>query len=186
MRDFRCKCGKATAYGSMDPGPCATCEDCGSDLASAPNLHREPAPHDPGPDGFCRRCGEPTPTPEQPASPAPPARRMQGCCYDCGRKYGDEFGFPDLLVPNDVWRAIGPTGKDGGLLCPSCIVRRCVLAGIECEARWLSGPFVMPAQADADTDDTANWMRRPTPGLARALPPTAAVAPSAPPEETHG
>lgn len=69
MRNFRCKCGKTTAYGSMEPGPCATCEDCGSDLASAPNLHREPAPHDPGPDGFCRRCGEPSRTPEQPASP---------------------------------------------------------------------------------------------------------------------
>lgn len=68
-------------------------------------------------------------------------RWSQGVCYDCGRKYGDEFGFPDLLVPTGVWREIGPTGGEGGLLCPSCIVRRCVLRGIECEARWASGPF---------------------------------------------
>ena len=23
-------------------------------------------------------------------------------CYDCKRSYGDEHGFPDLVVPHDV------------------------------------------------------------------------------------
>jgi hypothetical protein len=47
MRDFRCKCGKLTAYGSMDPPRCCHCDECGSDLASAPGLHRDPpADHD--------------------------------------------------------------------------------------------------------------------------------------------
>ena len=72
----------------------------------------------------------------------------QGVCYDCGRKYGGEFGFPDLLIPNWVWKEIGPTGGQGGLLCPSCIIRRCVLQGIECEARWASGPFTGPVYAE--------------------------------------
>lgn len=63
-------------------------------------------------------------------------------CHDCGRPYGDQFGFPDLVLPNDVWAQISPTGDEGGMLCPSCIVRRCVAAGVECEATWTSGPFV--------------------------------------------
>lgn len=84
-------------------------------------------------------------------------RTGQGCCYDCGRKYGDEFGFPDLLVPNDVWAKISPSGGHGGLLCSACIVRRCALAGIRCEARWASGPL---NEVHPD-DDTADWMRRP-------------------------
>lgn len=75
-------------------------------------------------------------------------RTGQGCCYDCGRKYGDEFGFPDLLVPNDVWGKISPSGGHSGLLCPSCIVRRCALAGIRCEAFWASGPFCLEHDPD--------------------------------------
>lgn len=73
------------------------------------------------------------------------ARRLKGCCLDCGRKYGDEFGFPDLFVPHDVWAKISPTGDDGGLLCPSCICRRAAVAGIErVPARFVSGPFYIP------------------------------------------
>ena len=73
-----------------------------------------------------------------------PRRVGEGCCFDCGRRYGNEHGFPDLLVPDDVWRVIGPHGDDGGLLCPCCIVRRCVRAGITTTAEWRSGPFVEP------------------------------------------
>ena len=71
MRDFRCECGKLTAYGSMDPPRCRHCDECGSDLASAPTLHRDPpADHDfsatsteRGMDGpveipVCLYCGE--------------------------------------------------------------------------------------------------------------------------------
>src|SRR3990167_3157268 len=68
-------------------------------------------------------------------------RRMQGCCIDCGRKYGDEFGFPDLIIPDDIWKRISPTHDEGGLLCPSCLCRRVQEAGIRCEAVFRSGPF---------------------------------------------
>jgi hypothetical protein len=62
-------------------------------------------------------------------------------CHDCGRLYGDEHGFPDLVVPHDVWRQISPTGDEGGLLCPSCICARAHNAGIETIAEFRSGPF---------------------------------------------
>lgn len=68
-------------------------------------------------------------------------RRMQGCCIDCGRKYGDEYGFPDLVVPNEAWKRFSPTGDEGGLLCPSCMIRRAHEAGVRCEAHFSSGPF---------------------------------------------
>lgn len=68
-------------------------------------------------------------------------RQMQGCCVDCGRKYGDEYGFPDLVVPNAVWQKISPPGDEGGLLCPSCMCRRAYDLGIECKAVFRSGPF---------------------------------------------
>ena len=69
------------------------------------------------------------------------SRRMQGCCMDCGRKYGDEFGFPDLVVSPEAWRALSPTKDDGGLLCPSCMCRRAHDAGLETRAKFRSGPF---------------------------------------------
>lgn len=69
-------------------------------------------------------------------------RQIQGCCIDCGRKYGDEYGFPDLVVPDDVWVKISPTGHEGGLLCPSCMCRRAHDAGLSnIAARFTSGPF---------------------------------------------
>ena len=64
-----------------------------------------------------------------------------GCCHDCGRKYGDQFGFPDLVIPDKIWNQISPQGNEGGLLCPSCICRRVFNLGIECEAKFMSGPF---------------------------------------------
>lgn len=82
-------------------------------------------------------------------------------CHDCRRPYGDEHGFPDLVLPNDVWAKISPSGDENGLLCPSCIVRRCVAAGITCEARWRSGPFAdaeMDAEAERDRlEDALEW-----------------------------
>lgn len=63
-------------------------------------------------------------------------------CDDCGRQYGDEHGFPDLIIPNDVWRRISPTGNDGGLLCPSCICARLSKAGIRnVYGAFMSGPI---------------------------------------------
>ena len=42
---YRCKCGEREAIGSMPPPQCARCRKCGSDLASSPDRHREPEPH---------------------------------------------------------------------------------------------------------------------------------------------
>ncbi len=62
-------------------------------------------------------------------------------CYDCDRPYGDP-GFPDMLVPDDVWRQISPDGEGNGLLCPSCICGRVHTLGIEeVPHSFTSGPF---------------------------------------------
>ena len=61
-------------------------------------------------------------------------------CGDCGLDYNDP-GFADLVVPNDVWAQISPTGDEGGLLCPTCMVRAAVKAGTRTSAVFRSGPF---------------------------------------------
>lgn len=68
-------------------------------------------------------------------------RRMQGCCFDCGRRYGDEYGFPDLIVPDDDWVKIAPMNDEGGLLCPCCMCRRLYLLGIQTTGNFKSGPL---------------------------------------------
>ena len=62
-------------------------------------------------------------------------------CEDCGRPYGDKHGFPDLVLPDDVFAKISDTSDENGLFCPSCLVKRCETAGINCTANWKSGPF---------------------------------------------
>lgn len=60
-------------------------------------------------------------------------------CYDCGIRYGNENGFPDLIIPNWAWRLISPTGNLGGLLCPSCIIRALAHKKIKCDGAFMSG-----------------------------------------------
>lgn len=55
-------------------------------------------------------------------------------CDECERPYGDEHGFPDLILPQWAWNEISPTGNESGLLCPCCIIKRLVAKGIRCEA----------------------------------------------------
>jgi len=63
-------------------------------------------------------------------------------CHDCDRPYGDEHGFPDLVLPDDVWEKISPTGDEGGLLCPSCICKRLHDLGLrDVKASFRSGPL---------------------------------------------
>lgn len=65
---------------------------------------------------------------------------MSGC-HDCHRPYGDEHGFPDLILEHWVWRKISPTGDAGGLLCPSCICKRLHEAGMSnVYGAFMSGP----------------------------------------------
>jgi hypothetical protein len=61
-------------------------------------------------------------------------------CYDCGLAYG-EPGWMDTHVPDDVWLKISPVGHEGGILCISCMARRCEALGIETRAQIGSGPF---------------------------------------------
>jgi hypothetical protein len=69
---------------------------------------------------------------------------MNAPCFDCQRPYGDEHGFPDLVISNESWRRISPTGDEGGLLCPSCICKRLHDAGLEnVEAAFRSGPIAV-------------------------------------------
>ena len=42
-------------------------------------------------------------------------------CPDCKIEYGK---FPDMLVSDETWKEISPTGNEGGVLCPTCIARR--------------------------------------------------------------
>jgi len=46
MKNYRCKCGKSTSYGSMGPYLCRGCDECGTTLATHPSLHKKPKPHD--------------------------------------------------------------------------------------------------------------------------------------------
>ena len=62
-------------------------------------------------------------------------------CHDCGRFYGNKEGFPDLVVSDELWARISPSGDEGGLLCPSCMCARAHEAGLQGLARFTSGPF---------------------------------------------
>lgn len=70
-------------------------------------------------------------------------------CHDCGRLYGDQHGFPDLVVPHAIWnKHLSPNGDESGLLCPSCMCKRAYDAGIECPAIFRSGPFAAIGEAE--------------------------------------
>lgn len=74
---------------------------------------------------------------------------MTTVCADCRRPYGDPYGFPDLIIPNVAWREISPTGDEGGLLCPSCILARLYEAGLcDVPAALMSGPAVTVSQEE--------------------------------------
>lgn len=67
---------------------------------------------------------------------------LQTRCYDCLRPYGNEHGFPDLVIPDWAWKKISPKRNEGGLLCPSCICKRLKQQGIRCEGAFTSGPII--------------------------------------------
>lgn len=72
-------------------------------------------------------------------------------CQDCGRPYGEEFGFPDFIIPYWAWKEISPTKDDGGLLCPSCICSRLHNKGIRCEGAFMSGPIISVSEPTMNT-----------------------------------
>ena len=46
MMYYRCKCGKAKAWGSMHPDDCNGCSECNTTLEVDPSLHKPVAPHE--------------------------------------------------------------------------------------------------------------------------------------------
>lgn len=70
-------------------------------------------------------------------------------CNDCGLMYGSS-AWADVVVPDDIWKQISPSGDEGGLLCFNCMVRRLVALGLEnVPFQITSGPFAFqsrPAQ----------------------------------------
>jgi hypothetical protein len=55
----------------------------------------------------------------------------KAACLDCGLEYGSA-GWLDVLVSDSVWEIINPTFNRGaGLLCVTCIARRCAEAGLD-------------------------------------------------------
>lgn len=104
------------------------CVNCGNPY----NLHRRVGEHLLCPEGagVYAETGEP-----------------KAVCFDCGLPYSDP-GFADLVVAHEVWAKISPTGHDGGLLCPTCMVRAAVRAGVaDVKAAFRSGPFSENAAA---------------------------------------
>lgn len=69
-------------------------------------------------------------------------------CEDCSREYGDEHGFPDLIIPYWAWVQISTHGDDSGLLCPSCICKRLHDKGIRCEGSFMSGSIISVPQRE--------------------------------------
>ncbi len=62
-------------------------------------------------------------------------------CADCELPYTD-LGFADLVVSNEVWKQIAPSGDGNGLLCPTCICRAAARLGlVDPTAKFRSGPF---------------------------------------------
>lgn len=99
----------------------------------------------------------------------------QPSCRGCGRPYGAEYGFPDLVIPDNAWAAIAPNDSNG-LLCPSCICARLHAKGIWCQGRFTSGPLAAPLlasdtppRAESDAEKLAEireWLSQPeSPGL---------------------
>lgn len=76
-------------------------------------------------------------------------------CDDCGRPYGNEHGFPDLIIEKEAWQRISPSGDDGGLLCPSCICARLAKAGIRTTGAFMSGPV---ESVDHQTMHNTRWI----------------------------
>jgi len=51
-------------------------------------------------------------------------------CHDCGLDY-DDPGWIEAIVPDDIWEIITPADcREGGILCITCISRRCAEAGL--------------------------------------------------------
>ena len=55
-------------------------------------------------------------------------KALEPKCHDCGLDY--EGFLCDFVIQNDLWAMISPTGDEGGLLCPMCILKRLLDLGL--------------------------------------------------------
>lgn len=76
---------------------------------------------------------------------------MNAECESCGRRYGEENGFPDLVIETSVWRRISPRRDETGLLCPCCILQRLHALGISCAGAFMSGPIETVTRQEMQT-----------------------------------
>lgn len=49
-------------------------------------------------------------------------------CQDCGLEYGSD-GWMDCIVSDSVWHNIMGHDHEGGILCVTCIAKRCARRG---------------------------------------------------------
>ena len=82
-------------------------------------------------------------------------RTPRARCARCNCPYGSH-GFHDLIVPDDVWAQISPTGDEGGLLCPTCIIAALDELGLkDVPVYFASGPARV---VDRGEDVPGDWM----------------------------
>ena len=98
MQQYRCKCGKRTAWGSMSLAACQGCEECNTTFAQHPDRHKPLAPHafktkykdDGTPFEWCDRCGATGKTLRKPLT-LPGRKAMHAWITDeCRTNHGDD------------------------------------------------------------------------------------------------
>lgn len=66
---------------------------------------------------------------------------LEAECADCGLLYSEET-WADIIIPDDVWLKISPSGDGYGLLCFNCMHKRLYNLGlINVPLDIASGPF---------------------------------------------
>lgn len=84
-------------------------------------------------------------------------------CNDCGLPYGSS-AWIEALVPCDVWAKITPAPKEnpmGGILCISCIAKRCRELGLQDVSVWMVGTEVLRARSGEPTKEEfiGHWQK---------------------------
>jgi len=65
-------------------------------------------------------------------------------CHDCGLSYNKKSGWCDIVLPNNIWKKISPDKNGNGLLCFTCIAKRCNRMKINNIPIFItSGPFIL-------------------------------------------
>jgi len=78
---------------------------------------------------------------EEPTDAKIKEHTMKPGCYDCGLPYGSP-AWVDVVIPDDMWQKISPTGHSGGVLCFNCMNKRLHNLGlINVPYDIASGPF---------------------------------------------